>query len=100
MRAGSAFVVAFALLSGAPPVSAQLQRWVDERGVIHYADAAPNPARTAAAPTLSPASVSSASTSRRASAPARRTQAAALLPGSPSSVDRATAKRLPALSAR
>ena len=98
MRAGSAFVIAFALLSGAPPVSAQLQRWVDERGVIHYADAAPNPARTAAAPTLSPASVSSASTARRASA--RRTEAAALLPGSPSSVDRATAKRLPALSAR
>jgi uncharacterized protein DUF4124 len=94
MRARSvAVATSFALLGAAFSAFAQLYRWIDERGVIHYTDAAPpahRTARTMAAQVMLPAAAS-----RMQPAGTRSAAASPLLPGSPSAVDRATAERLP-----
>lgn len=72
----------------------QLSRWVDERGVIHYADAAPE-ARRSTAGTIPDVGVAVSHAAAPTLAPRpRSTAVTVLMPGSPSAIDRATAESL------
>lgn len=53
----------FALMAAAGLASAQIYKWVDERGITHYGERAPEGARTATLPN-SPAAPSSANAPR------------------------------------
>lgn len=95
MRARSVAVAAsLALLGGTVSAFAQLHRWVDERGVIHFTDAEP-PAHRAERTMAAQALVPTAAAARMRPSGTRSAAASPLLPGSPSAVDRATAERLP-----
>jgi Domain of unknown function (DUF4124) len=89
-----AVATSLALLGATFSAFAQLYRWIDERGVIHYADAAP-PAHRTERTMAAQAMVPAAAASRMRPAGTRFAAASPLLPGSPSAVDRATAERLP-----
>jgi hypothetical protein len=101
MRAGLAvFAASLAAVSiCAVPALAQLQKRVDERGVIHYTNMPP-PGRGNADGAVAAARVPTSAIVRSEALPALATRApaagatSAMLRGSPSSIDRATADSL------
>lgn len=84
-------MLALASMALAAPCGAQIKRWVDERGMVHYSDAAPPAAQPASGPVADVPGAAPLTPAEQASAEARRQQTRqelarpALLPASAAS---------------